>query len=91
VPFSSILRRVALVRTHVSYERISGVILVSKNGAANVSTSPIRFNLMMEALRSSETSVCYKSHNAQHTRRLHLSKTDIPVDVSRPMPVRVRL
>jgi hypothetical protein len=66
------LRRVALVRTDVSVESIGSIIRVTRIGelrtlavtsnrrtllTANVSSSLILVTLMMEAIRSSETSV----------------------------------
>jgi hypothetical protein len=71
------LRRVALVRTDVSEELSTSVIAVTRIGelgtlavtsnrrtrlvTANVPISPILVTLMMEALRSSETSVLTKA------------------------------
>jgi demethoxyubiquinone hydroxylase (CLK1/Coq7/Cat5 family) len=70
---SGILRRVALVTSDVSKERIASIIRVARIGelgsmlavtsnqrmlvAANVPNSPIHVTLMMETLSSSETSV----------------------------------
>jgi hypothetical protein len=57
------LRLVALVRTNVSEERIASIIMVLFRKArrllvtVDVPSSPIIVTLMMEALRSSETSV----------------------------------
>jgi hypothetical protein len=62
------LRHVALVRTDVSEELIASIIRVTRIGElgtlsvgllvpANVHSSPILVTLMMEALRSTETSV----------------------------------
>jgi hypothetical protein len=56
------LRRVALVRTDVSEEIIASIIRVATDAsyllvmASVVPSSPILVTLMMEALRSSETS-----------------------------------
>jgi hypothetical protein len=50
---SGILRRVVLVRTDARCEKIQSQFLVT----ANVPSSPILVTLMMEALRSFETSV----------------------------------
>jgi hypothetical protein len=70
---SVMLRRVALVRTDISEElsasiisefvflRSVGRLLVTANV---VIRSPILVTLMMETLRSFETSVLYKSHTA---------------------------
>jgi hypothetical protein len=52
MPSSGMLRRGALVRTDISEER--NILLVSANIVHN---SPILVALMMEALRSSESSV----------------------------------
>jgi hypothetical protein len=58
------LRRVALIRTYVSKERISSIIKVKRIGelcslvAANIlPSSLITFALMMETILSSDTSV----------------------------------
>jgi hypothetical protein len=78
MPFSGMLRHVALVRTEVSEERSSSIIRVIRISAlgtlvflrimrrllvtANiVPSSLILVTLMMEALRSSETSVLTRS------------------------------
>jgi hypothetical protein len=63
MPSSGMLRRVELVRTDVSKERIAAInrvlrLLVTANG---VPSSPILVTLMMEAIRSSETSVLIRS------------------------------
>jgi hypothetical protein len=64
--YSGILRRVALVRTDVSVESINSIIRVTRIGelgtsllvtANAVPSSPIHVTLMMEVIRSSETSV----------------------------------
>jgi hypothetical protein len=62
MPSSGMLRRVALVRTDTSEELSASVIRVTRIGelgtTANVVPSwLILFTLMMEAIRSSETSV----------------------------------
>jgi hypothetical protein len=77
MPSSGMLRRVALVRTDVSQERIAPIIRVTRIGdvgtalavtsnrsvfrllgtANGVPSSPILATLMMEAIRSHETSV----------------------------------
>jgi hypothetical protein len=59
MPFSGILRPVALIRTDVSGERIASIrcllrLLVTANAVAS---SPILLTLMIEVIRSSETSV----------------------------------
>jgi hypothetical protein len=61
---SGMLRRVDLIRTNVSEERIASIIRMTRicelrtTQAANaVRSSPILVTLMMEALSSSETSV----------------------------------
>jgi hypothetical protein len=55
------LRRVTLVRTAVSEERTASIIRVTRIGELGttlaVTSSPILVTLMMEALRSNETSV----------------------------------
>jgi hypothetical protein len=58
MPSSGMLRRVALVRTYVTEERIPSIIRVLQLlVTANVVPSwPILVTLMMEAIRSSETS-----------------------------------
>jgi hypothetical protein len=49
---------VALVRTDVSEERIASIITVTRNGEQlAVPSKPILATLMMEAKRSSETSI----------------------------------
>jgi hypothetical protein len=58
---SGMLRRVALVRTYVSFLRSVRRLIVT---ASVVPSSPILVTLMKEALRSSETSVL-----ARATRR----------------------
>jgi hypothetical protein len=59
MPFAGMLRRVALVRTDFSEEHsfssMSSVLRLLVT--ANVHSSPILVTLMMEALRTSETSV----------------------------------
>jgi hypothetical protein len=64
MPSSGMLRRVALVGTGVSEERSATIIkvtIISSGlrvlGTANVPSAPIIVTQMMEALRSSETSV----------------------------------
>jgi hypothetical protein len=68
MPSSRMLRHVALVRTDVSDELSASTIRVRRNFeflrsvrrllvTANVPSSPILVTLIMEALRSSETSV----------------------------------
>jgi hypothetical protein len=52
MPSSGIWRRVALVRTDVSEERVASLLVT-----ANVSSSLILSSLMMEGISSSETSV----------------------------------
>jgi hypothetical protein len=60
---SGMLRRVALVTADISEEHIASIISVGRFSVlqllvtANVSSSLILFTLMMEALRSSETSL----------------------------------
>jgi hypothetical protein len=83
MPFSGILRRVALVRTGVSEERSASIIRVTKIGELGtglavtskrrtlrknivvtgnvVPTSPILVTLMMEVIRSFDTSVLTRS------------------------------
>jgi hypothetical protein len=56
MPFSGILRRVILVRTDISEERIASIIRVAVT--ANVPGSPILVTLTMKAIPFSETSVC---------------------------------
>jgi hypothetical protein len=55
MPSSGMLRRVALVRIDVSEEFSASTIRVTRIG--ELPTSPILVTLIMEALRSSETSV----------------------------------
>jgi hypothetical protein len=62
--FSWMLRRVALVRTDVSEERVSCIIIMTRIGVLRllvtpniVSSSPILLTLMMKELGYSETSV----------------------------------
>jgi hypothetical protein len=60
MPSSGMLRRVALVRTDVSEKlraSIIGVTRIGELGTTLAVTTPILVTLMMEALRSSETSV----------------------------------
>jgi hypothetical protein len=63
MPSSGMLRRVALVRTDVWEKLSASIIHVFLRSVrrllvtANVPSSPILVTLMMEALRSSETSV----------------------------------
>jgi hypothetical protein len=70
------VKRVALLTTDVSEERMVSILrsalrlLVTANV---VPRSPILFTLMMEALRSPETSVLNESHAASHSRRRHSS------------------
>jgi hypothetical protein len=63
---SGMLRRVAFVRTEVSEERSTAIIMVTRIGelgtallvtASILPSSPILVTLIMEALSSSETSV----------------------------------
>jgi hypothetical protein len=61
---SGMLRRVAVVRTDVSEERSASFIRVTRIGelgTANVPSSPILVTLMMEVIRSSETSVLIRA------------------------------
>jgi hypothetical protein len=62
------LRRVPLVRTDVSEKRIASIIRVT----SNVSSSPILVTLMMEAIRSSETSIL------KRTTRRNIPEDGIP-------------
>jgi hypothetical protein len=57
------LRRVALVRTDVSEERSKQILRSVRRlpVTANISSLPILVTLMMEALRSSETSVLVRA------------------------------
>jgi hypothetical protein len=69
MPSSGMLSRVDLVKTDVSVERIASMIRVTRIGelgtlawlrllaTAEVCSSPILLTLMMQMLRSSETSV----------------------------------
>jgi hypothetical protein len=69
---SGMLHRVALVITDVSEELSASIIRVTRIGTVRrllftanvVPSSPILITLMMEALRSSDTSVLNKSHTA---------------------------
>jgi hypothetical protein len=83
---SGMLRRVALVRTDVSEERIASVIRVTRIGELGtlavtnnrrtvnvVPSSLILFSLMMDAILSSDNVGSYKSHMASHPRRRHSS------------------
>jgi hypothetical protein len=72
MPSSKMCRRIALVRTDVSdivFLRSVRSLITTANVVLN---SPILFTLMMEAIRSSETSV-YNSHTASSSRRRHSS------------------
>jgi hypothetical protein len=59
MPSSGMLRRVALIRTYVSEERRSSIIRVTRIDELRITLAVTsnRRTLMMEALRSSETSV----------------------------------
>jgi hypothetical protein len=60
MPFSRVLRRVALLRTDVSEEHIASIIRVKRICELvtyNVPSSPILVTLLMETVRSSETLV----------------------------------
>jgi hypothetical protein len=65
MPFSAMLRHVALVRTDVSEECSASIIRVTRIGelvtANAVPSSMILVTLMMKALRSSETSIITKA------------------------------
>jgi hypothetical protein len=61
MPSAGMLRRVALVRSDIVFLRSELRLLVTTNV---VLSSLILVSLMMEALRSSETSVLTKSHMA---------------------------
>jgi hypothetical protein len=71
MPFSGLLRRVALVRTDVSEERSIHSLSRLLVTANVVPSSPIHVTLVMEATRSSETSVLTRA-----TRR-NMPKDDI--------------
>jgi hypothetical protein len=89
MPFSGMLRRVAFARTDVSEEFNASIIRVTRIGelgmlavtssvcrllvTANVPSSPILVILMMEARRSSETSVLTRAtrHNIPEGDILH--------------------
>jgi hypothetical protein len=66
MPSSGMLRRVALVRTDVSEERMASIIRVTKIGgpgaalAVNSNRSTLR-TLMMETIRYSDTSVLIRA------------------------------
>jgi hypothetical protein len=77
MPSSGMLRRVSLVKTDISEELIDSIIRVTRIGelgttiavtsnrwANVVPSSPIFVTLMIEGLRSFETSVLNKSHTA---------------------------
>jgi hypothetical protein len=86
MPSSVVWHRVSHVTTDVSEEHIPSIIKVTRIGelgttlaAALASYSwrcswiPHSCHLVMEAIRSSETSVLNKSHTVSHHRRLHSS------------------
>jgi hypothetical protein len=89
---SGMLRRAALVRTDVSEERIGKIIRVARNGqlgttlavTSNRSTlritvpsSRIFVTLMIEAIRSSETSVLTRPTRRSYPRRRHSSRPGV--------------
>jgi hypothetical protein len=79
---SGMRRRVDLVRTDVPEEYIASIITVLQLlvTANVVPSSLILFTLMMETIRSSETSVCLcvcvcvraRAHTHTHTRNLNI-------------------
>jgi hypothetical protein len=54
MPSSGMLRRVALIRNDVSDEHIASIIIVTRIGESGTT---VLVTLIMEAIRSSETSV----------------------------------
>jgi hypothetical protein len=76
MPPSGMLRRVALVRTDVSEERMASIIRATRIGdliTAGVPSSPVLVTLMMEAIRFSETLIITRDtrRNIQEDGILH--------------------
>jgi hypothetical protein len=75
---SGMVRRVALVGTDVSEERIASITLCVLRLLDTVNvipSSPILVTLMREAISSSETSVLTRATWRHHHRRRHSSVT----------------